>query len=490
MSTPFVSLRKVSLPPPSSDDKRADLERLIESTGIEDLSILPSLLKVLPETIRKSGFHVSLVISEIPPKKVISVDANRCYAIALDIGSTNLVASVMEMSGQDASEPLKRENPQVSFGRDILTRIQLAMGGRGEELRKTLIGGINALIQELLEENGIRPEDVYALTISANTTMAHFLHGLPVENIPVEPYIPVAHEFPTVFAGELSIGINPDAIVYTFPNAGSYVGGDIISGILSSGLHRKDAPTVLIDVGTNAEIVIGNRDWILVGAGAAGPALEDGIFRSGKKADKGSIYKVTYNPQTGRFLYKTIGDAPPEGLCGSGVVDLIYELYSHGLIDNRGRFTDKAETVLVDGEGSLKIIPEMDIMITEREIDNFLRSKAGMFASLAVLVHTLGLGFQDIEEILIAGALGTGLDAGKAVALGMLPDIPPRRFKPLGNTAIRGAEMLLGDVSLLKEVKEIREKITYMEMNTSSEFMQEFPGALYIPHADPEKLRN
>lgn len=490
MSTPLVSLRKVTLPPPTSDDKRADLERLIESTGIENLSILPELLRVLPETIRNSGFHISPVISEFPPKRVIALNAKRCYGIALDIGSTNLVASIMDMSTRDISKTIKIENPQVSFGRDILTRLQIATGGKGEELRKALIKGINALIQELLEENGIMPEDVYALTISANTSMAHFLHGLPVENIPVEPYIPVAHEFPEVFADDLSIGINPNAIVYTFPNAGSYVGGDIISGILSSGIHRKDAPTVLIDVGTNAEIVIGNRDWILVGSGAAGPALEDGIFRSGKKADKGSIYKITYDPQSRRFLYNTIGDAPPEGLCGSGVVDLIYELYSYEFIDSRGRFTDNAKTAFVDGEVSLIIIPEMDIAISEREIENFLRSKAGMFTSLAVLVHTLGLGFQDIEEILIAGALGTGLDAGKAVSLGMLPDIPLERYKPLGNTAIRGAEMLLEDVFLLNEIKEIRERITYMEMNTSSEFMQEFPGALYIPHANPEKLRN
>ncbi len=490
MKKPLVSLERVTLPPPSPSDKRADWERFKDALGTEDLTISTDLLRKLPGLLRKQGFQLNTMISHFPPREVISLQPENAYVIALDIGSTNITGSLLDLKTGNRSERITLRNPQTEDGTDILTRIHLASSGMGDSLSEKLIRGINLLISDLSAMAGIDNLNIHAMAVSANTVMSHFLLNLPVENLPVEPYVPVAHRFPSLHASDLGLTINPHGLIYIFPNAGSYVGGDIISGIIASGVHRGERPSVLIDVGTNAEIVIGTKDWLLAGAGAAGPALEDGIFRAGRQAGKGSIRRIEYIPSERIFRYETIDGDNPTGICGSGVVDLVYELYHNGLIDRRGRFTESAGTFDLQGEPALEIVRDAGIHVTEREIENFLRSKAGMFTALSVLVHSVGLGFQDIERFYISGALGTGIPLKKAIALGMLPDLPVERFLLLGNTALSGAEMLLQDASLIEEVEEVLGKITYMEMNTSAEFMQDFPSARYIPHADPEKLRD
>ncbi len=365
----------------------------------------------------------------------------------------------------------------------------MAMMGRHEELCTALKDGINRLVEQLRQTSGIKPQDILYASVCGNTVMSHFLLGLPVDNIPVEPYLPVVHRPGTFTARELSLEINPEAPVYVFPNAGSYVGGDIISGILATGVHLSEQPRVLLDIGTNGEVVIGTRDWIFVGSGAAGPALEAGVLKAGMAAKEGAIYRAQLSH--GRFHFRTIGDAPAVGLCGSGVIDLIAELYRVGWIDSYGRFTDRAPTVQTE-EAKYLVIYEDEktrLTVSETEIENFLRSKAGMFTTLYVMVTDLGLSFADIEAFYIAGAMATGVNLKNAKLLGMLPDVPEEKIKPVGNSALKGAEAILLKGALIEEVERIHTLITYKEMNTDTRFMGLFRSAMVIPHAEPSLLK-
>jgi uncharacterized 2Fe-2S/4Fe-4S cluster protein (DUF4445 family) len=420
---------------------------------------------------------------------VIDIGKERSYSIALDIGTTNLVALLFDNISQKDVMTKSRENPQTSFGSDIMTRMHRTMLSNGEEVYRVLVNGINALIVDLCREAGVNTEDIHAMTVAGNTAMTHFFLGLDISTIPVDPFAPVVRTPGSFRASELTIVINPEAIVYVFPNAGSYVGGDITAGILASGMARSDKTSVLIDVGTNAEIVIGNREWMIVGAGAAGPALEEGISKIGKRADTGIVYDVEI--EAGAISCKTFDQAPPEGICGSGMVSLLYELYRSGMIDQSGSLADGDRVTIRDGEKTLSIACENHdaLFITQNEIQSFMKSKAAMFTLLLVLTRSVGILFKDIERVYVSGALGTGINAKKAAGIGMLPQWPADIVKSLGNSSLAGARMMLLDADLVQTINVIVEKITYKPMQDDPEFMKEYLGAVFIPHTNPEMLK-
>jgi uncharacterized 2Fe-2S/4Fe-4S cluster protein (DUF4445 family) len=320
--------------------------------------------------------------------------------------------------------------------------------------------------------------------------MTHFLLGLDIGTIPVDPFVPVVRMPGFFTASELSLDINPEASVYVFPNAGSYVGGDIASGILASGMFRSDDVSILIDVGTNAEVVIGNREWMIVGAGAAGPALEEGICRIGRRAKKGIVYDFEIR---GRVVAcKTFDEGRPEGICGSGMISLLYELYQAGMVDKSGALMPGEHVSGIGGERTFAISCESgpdELSITQAEIHNFMKSKAAMFTLLLVLTRSVGVSFGDIANVYVSGALGTGIDPAKAAGIGMLPAWPRGIVKPLGNSSLAGARMLLTDAGLVDAVNDVIGKITYKHMHDDPEFMKEFRGAVFIPHTNPELLK-
>lgn len=412
------------------------------------------------------------------------------FSIALDIGTTNLVASLYDNVSQKVVSEVKVENPQIIFGSDILTRMHHAMLDKEEEVCRHLMDGVNTAVNKLCDDAGISGQEIHALVAAGNTVMSHFFLGLDVSSIPVAPFLPVVRKPGFCNAGELGININPDALVYVFPNAGSYVGGDIIAGIIVSGMAETDEISILIDVGTNAEIVIGNKDWLLVGAGAAGPALEEGIAGIGKRAKSGIIYDVEMRGK--EMECKTFNNAPPEGICGSGMISLIYEMYSAGIIGNDGILDPERDGVAeIDGVRTyaLPCAACSGLVIKQTEIDNFLRSKAAMFTLLLVMLRSVGLTFGDVRRVYVAGALGNGIDAKKASGIGMLPAWSPDLIVPLGNASLKGAQMILKDSGLLKREDEITDSITYKHMHDDPEFMQEFRGAIFIPHTNPDLLK-
>lgn len=484
----LITIEKITLPLPSDDDKRADDQRIRDVLGLDQLEIPLSVLRNIPS---QAGSELSCIIGRTTHgNRLIDISAGSSYSVALDLGSTNLVAALYDnVSGCVVAEA-KVVNPQIRFGSDILTRMHCSMSGKAEEVSKCLMDGVDTVINTLSHDAGINRHEIHALAAAGNTVMSHYFLGLDISRIPVSPFVPVVRKPGFFKASDLHIGIHPEALLYVFPNTGIYVGGDIVAGILASGMYESEEPCVLIDVGTNAEIVIGCRDWLLAGAGAAGPALEEGIAGIGKRAETGIIYDIDIRDRG--IECRTFDNAPPQGICGSGMVSLIYELYRTGIIGNDGRLNSghKGVDMLNGGYAFTFSCGSGDgLIIQQTEIDNFLRSKAAMFTLLLVMLRSVGLRFSDIKKIYVAGALGNGIHVRKAVGIGMLPDWPASRIIPMGNSSLKGALMLLGDSSLLEKEDKITEGITYKHMHDDPEFMKEFSGAIFIPHTNPELLK-
>jgi uncharacterized 2Fe-2S/4Fe-4S cluster protein (DUF4445 family) len=488
---PLIITKQIQLPLPSADDRRADDQRIKDTLGLASLAVPLSVLRKVPGRIQRGGGALSCIVGRTDTGyKLIDIGAERSYSLALDLGTTNLVFLLYDNVSQKSVLSQSFENPQIAFGSDILTRMHHAMSAQADEVYGMLKEGINRAVRTLCERSGIEARDIHALAAAGNTVMSHFFLGLDISTIPVDPFVPVTRTPGFFTASELLLDINPEALVYVFPNAGSYVGGDVVAGIIAAGLHRAERTSVLIDVGTNAEVVIGNKDWMLVGAGAAGPALEEGITRIGKRASRGIIYDVEIAGP--KITCKSFDEHAPGGICGSGMVSLLFELYQAGLIDKSGVLNLSGKNVTtVEGEPAYVIdCGRGDALpIRQSEIQNFMKSKAAMFTLLLVLVRSVGIGFRDIANVFISGALGTGIDANKAVAIGMLPAWPASIVKALGNTSLEGARLLLADGDLVRTVDAVTAKITYKHMHDDPEFMKEYLGAVFIPHTDPELLK-
>ncbi len=484
----MIVKKNVQLLTPSVDDRRAYDQRLQAAIGLGPIKIPLSVMKRVSPLIQRNSPFPCIIGMIGDHTWLIDVGVERSYSIALDLGTTNLVALLYDNVEQKDVFIRSLENPQVHFGSDILTRMHHTMSHSTADVYQALTDGINNLTTMLCQEAGIELHDVHAMTIAGNTVMTHFFLGLDISTIPIAPFVPMVR-IPGFFtAAELSLSVNPEALVYVFPNAGSYVGGDITSGIVASGMSLVEGTSILIDVGTNAEIVIGNKDWLIVGAGAAGPALEEGISRIGRRARKGIIYDVEI--MDGRIICKTFDQGTPEGICGSGMVSLLYELYREGIIDKSGIFIDGEHIMTVESEKAFSVSCGScdSLYITQAEIQNFMKSKAAMFTLLLVLTRSVGISFSDITKVYVSGALGTGINPAKAIGIGMLPAWPAEIVQLLGNSSLEGARMLLIDGGLVNTINAIVEKITYKHMYDDPEFMREFLGAVFIPHTNPDLL--
>ncbi|MBF0537349.1 MAG: DUF4445 domain-containing protein [Nitrospirae bacterium] len=483
----------IELPQPSGVDKLADKERLLQGINRPTVYIPLGVVRELPALLRGSDYSISVAIGwDGYFYRVISLNPTALYGVAIDIGSTNITGHLVELKLGIQVQSRQILNPQLAFGADILTRMHYAVSSRDNALHVVLVEAISGLISDLVEAQGVSTQDVVAVTIAGNTVMTHFLLDLPVDNIPVSPYVPAMHAPGFVKSDELALGIHPEALVYVFPNAGSYVGGDLVAGVLATGLYLGHGPRVLIDVGTNAEIAVGCKDWILVGAGAAGPAFDEGVARAGKRAAPGAIYHVEIEPSTARVDVWTFDNLPPDGICGSGMVSLVASLYKAGLIDNRGAFVP-GEAITSDANGQYGFVIYDDgknrIMINQSDIDTFMLTKAAMFTLFYVLIGSVGVSFGDIERLYLAGALGTGIDPDAAITLGLIPDFPKDRVEAITNSSVLGAEALLLNRTLLQDIDTITGLITYKEMNEDGDFMREFLSARFIPHTEPDRLK-
>ena len=502
---PFVKKVYLELPAPSLNDNTADVDRLIKKIRKNERFSSAELscydFDSISATLRNSDFKVTpLLVEDKHGCRVIGVEpgdsSRRNFGVGVDIGSTRLAFYLLDLSSGKLLQKKSVDNPQIPHGEDILTRIIYARDPENKErLRRELVDCCNDTIASLAKDHGIGLHEIYCWSFAGNTTMTHFFLGLNPQNICKEPYIPVINRIPVMPVTGIGLCTNPGGVAYIFPNVGSYFGGDILAGILVTGMYRSEEVSILVDVGTNAEVVIGNKDWLIGCAGAAGPALEGGVVQVGMMAKPGAIDKVRIDRQTLEPEYSVIGDERPKGICGSGLIDLVAEMFEAGILDIQGKINTKLNHpriktvddvpcyVVVFGRDSAT---GEDIAVTEVDIKILLKSKAAMFTILTIVARKVGLELKDISKFYVAGTFGNHIDPEKAITIGMLPDLPRERYIPVGNTSGIGAAQVLKCGHLIREVEDICNKITYIELNVNAELMAEFRGALFIPHTHRE----
>jgi uncharacterized 2Fe-2S/4Fe-4S cluster protein (DUF4445 family) len=509
MTEAFLSswITFVSLPPPSLENNTADADRLLSvlksrlnATRIDmDLS----LLRVLADRLRHYHYQANCILFKDRHRHFLVdiTDAREqlpVVGLAVDLGTSRVVLRLLDLiSGRILSESAF-DNPQIAIGPDILTRVHYANTDTGTgELHRLIIDGLNHRIADICRISQISPNQVYAMSLAGNTAMTHLFLGLNPRWMIREPYIPVVNT-PDVFsARELGIAIHPAARIFAFPNVGSYFGGDLIAGILYAGLHRAEEPALLLDVGTNAEVVLGDKNWLIACAGAAGPALEGGVTRMGMMAGPGVIDRVTICPDTGQFTLHTIDEAPPRGICGSGVIDLAAQMFLAGLLDIQGRLVvSRCGDRLTETNGMrcLLLVPASasatgeDLIISQADFDSLIRSKAAMYTILRTLTGTVGVELDSLSRVFVAGTFGSFINPTSAVTIGMLPDLPLDRYQSIGNSSLGGATRLLTAPDCLAEIDQIRERVTYLELNVNQEFMNRFSAAKFLPHTDRKRF--
>lgn len=495
----------LKLPKPTIDDNSGDADRLLKeikkhNKEINIMQVGLSNIKKLPRLLREGGWEVTVTLGN--RNKTIEVvliepgdRSKKNFGVALDIGTTTIVAYLVNLDSQKVLGSKASYNPQVDFGEDVISRIIFAQHEKGlEKLHHAVIDTVNTLIDNLIKEAKLTLDDVTAVISAGNTTMTHLLLKIDPAYIRKEPYIPAVNFMPVIRAAEAGIKINPRGLLACLPCIGSYVGGDIVAGILASGMDKAKDLTLFIDLGTNGEVVLGNKEWLMACSTSAGPCFEGGGLKSGIRAMKGAIQNISVKNNT--LECQTIGNLPPRGICGSGIVDIISELLKNKIIDRSGRIKENKICKVRDSEGVKEVILVeakdsaigKDITVDENDIKNLIHSKGAIYTGIEVLLKEAGFKKTDIKHIFIAGGLGTALNIRSAINIGLLPDLPEKNFIFLGNTSVAGAKMCLLSNEAMEAAEAIANKMAYLDLSTSASFMNNYSAALFLPHTDIESF--
>ncbi len=499
--TPLVRSAVLELEPPSLKDNTGLAERFVsalkEAAALKEVRFPVFLAGRLKDILLQSdfkawaAFHVQADQGCLVDVRPVS-RAGPVYGLAVDIGSTTLSFALLDLDIPQVIGEISLTNPQVEYGEDVLTRARFAEHPDGlETLTAALRRALNEGLAQICAAHGLKADDILAAALAGNTIMTHFLLGIPVSTLIREPYTPVINRPDNLTPSDLGLEIAPQAPVIVMPNKGSYFGGDLVAGLITAGFNRFDEPCFMVDVGTNAEVVLGQKDWLVGAAGAAGPALEGGVARMGIVAGPGAIDRVRIDRKTKAVTYRTLGGLPPRGICGSGLIDLFAELFLSGLIDFRGKLTlprDHERRMDLDDGPAFVVVPGNEtatgdpILLSEVEIDLLIRSKAAMYTILETILGSMGLKIDRINRFFVAGTFGQYIDPRMAVAVGMLPDIPLERYVALGNSSLKGLILILFSSQARAEVLDIWNRLTYLELNVNQDFMNRFSAARFIPH--------
>ena len=502
--SPWVRKEYRELPPPSLSDNLADLERLMRGLERKGLCMPLESLKMLPEASRKAGWRVTATISELESiNEIARIDpgdtTDLLMGVAIDIGTTTVVVDLVDLITGKVVATASDYNRQTSRGEDVIARMMYSEDKGVTELKLLVRETINLLITKLTSEfstqsgRPISAGDIVAASIAGNTVMTHFLAGLDTHYIRIEPYVPAAYHMPCLKAEELGLKMDPAARVQLFPSRAGYVGGDVVADVLASGLHREKGPALLIDVGTNGEIVLGGKDWMASCSCSAGPAFEGGETSCGMRAMEGAIDKLRINEDLSSS-YHVIGDGHPAGICGSGLIDLIAELYDRKIVDRKARIQDVGSRHVRQSDSGLEYVVEWranmgpfataDLTVTDADLQNLVRTKAAVYGACSVLLRKTGEALDNLQKVIVAGGFGYHLDVRRAISIGMFPDLPLEKYRFIGNGSLGGARLALISAKRREEVKEIFAKMTYLELSVDNEFYDEFSSAMFIPHTD------
>lgn len=491
-ANPLVTKIYMELEKPTLDSNFADFERikrqLQRDTGAGSVTVGLETLRKLPDTLRDGDFAVTVTMarcsSGVEMLDVEEGDTRECgYVAVVDVGTTTVVMQLVRTTDGATIEKAACFNAQSVYGREVTARIMAAEKRGVDELQKLIVDDINRLISEMADRAGVRIEDISAVVCSGNTTMMHFLLALPPHNIRRDPFTCVATDIPPVKASEVGLRIKGEGLLFVVPAIGSWVGGDLTAGILATGLHEMEETCMLIDVGTNGEIIVGNRDWLMACSASTGPALEGASVECGMMGERGAIERVFESD--GKIEFKVIGDCDPTGICGSGIIDLVAVMLDKGIVDRSGRFVEDSDpgVEFVDGRGRYTI-PGSKVFMTQDDMDNIITAKAAIFAAQKIMLDRLNMSFSDLDRLFIAGGFGGFIDISNAQKIGLLPGMPASKVSYAGNTSLSGARLAAMSVDAFNDLGKIAGMTTYYDLMGSNDYVEQFGQAQFLPHTD------
>ena len=506
------ALQKVALTAPEATltDNRNDVKRLLDTfkqQGQTHFSLDFDALRQLPGAWREGDWTVTAtVLRPVYPAKGLNRisriepgDTSQSnLGLAIDLGTTTVWGNLLDLNDGRILATEGEFNSQISFGEDVITRI-VAAGKEGgmQKLQEAAVQSINKVIEGLLKQAKAPVEDIGLVVLAGNTTMTQLFLSMEPKYIRLEPYVPAAAYYPPICANRFGLNLPHHTKLVAFPSVASYVGGDVVAGILGVGMHKDPRLTLFIDLGTNGEVVVGNQDWMACAAASAGPAFEGGGIKHGMRASKGAIENFSVNPVTGEPAVVTVGRALPKGICGSGLIAAVASLFMAGILDESGHFVlehpseriregeDGPEYVLVWAKDTQV---GRDITLTELDVDNLMRAKGAMYAAYITLLEGVGLTIHDVERVVLAGGFGQSINIERAILIGLMPELPPEKYVFVGNGSLLGARLAALSNGLRSEVGEIVEKMTHFELSVVPTYMDKYTGSLFLPHTESKTL--
>lgn len=503
---PTVRKIFIQVEPPTLEDVRSDEERITaaieKKTGPLDVRISYEALKEMPFVARKADWKLTAVIRR--NREILWLEPSdttqNCYGLAIDVGSTKLAMHLLDLNTGRTVSTASKPNPQMAYGEDIISRTSFLIKDKNNLtiLHKVVIEAVNEMIDQVCEKEMIDRRQIYEVTIAANTAMHHIFLNISPHYVGLAPYAAVMTSPFELKSRELGIDINPSGYVYTLPNVSGYVGADAIADVLTTGLYKSDGLEILIDIGTNTEIVLGNKEKLIACSAPSGPAFEGAQIKHGMRAGAGAIESIWIDEKTLEPRYETIGRIKPSGICGSGIIDVVAEMLKAGIIDRKGKINSNVGTKRIrQGEKYMEYVvewgentaTEQDIVVTQKDVREIQLAKATTHTGAAILMKRMGVKPTDLNRLYIAGAFGTYLDVQNARIIGMYPDIPLERIKFVGNAAGSGARMAL----LSEDIRSLAHKLAVkigsrVELAADPDFQKEFVKSTDLPHSDIDRF--
>lgn len=494
----------LELEPASPKDNQPDLTRIINHLRLKHnehrLFVDLELIRKIPDLIRNSDFKVTVTIvrsvREDGKNEIINIEpfdtTNKNFAIAIDIGTTTIYGQLIDLNNGKTLFEHGEFNSQISYGEDVISRIVFSQKSNGcEILGQKVIQTINKIVGTLLTKTKIKKHEVTSVFLAGNSTMTQLLLQINPKYIRLDPYVPASVFYPPFRAAQIGIELFCHTIALIYPCVSSYVGGDIISGLIASKMYKSNELTLYMDIGTNAEIVIGNCDWMVCTAASAGPAFEGGGIKFGMRATEGAIEVFSINPITHEPMIITIGDKKAKGICGSGLIAISAALLEAGIIDSKGKFNQNLDTTRIRKTDDVleyvivykeNTIIDKDITITESDLDNLIRAKAAMYSAAITLLDEVGLKINDIEKIVLAGGFGSCVDLEAAITIGLLPEIDHKKVIYLGNGSLLGCKINSLNNEIRSDVLKVVNMMTNFELASTPSYMENYYSALFLPH--------
>ena len=498
---PLVTKCFLELDHPTLQNNLSDCERIqlmVEKrTGITSMQTGLKIIRRLSEIVRESDFAVTAMIGRRRDvAEIMDLEpgdtSDKNYLAVVDVGTSTIVMHLVDAVKATTVDTQACFSSQAIYGREVTARMMAAEKRGVRHLQRPLVDDINNLIAAIAARSDVSLKHITAVVCSGNTAMMHFLLGLPTHQIRRDPYVAATVDPPPLRAAEVGVKINPRGLLFFAPGISGWVGGDLTAGILATGLSEMDEVGMLIDVGTNGEIILGNKDWLIACSASAGPALEGASVACGMMADEGAIEEVYV--EDSQIRYKVIGDVPPDGLCGSAIIDLVAVFLERGIINRSGQLIEGSDPrvrvekglarfVIADKRSSMK---GREIYISQNDIENVITAKAAIFAATKIVLDRLKLDFSDISKLFVAGGFGSYINLRNAVTIGLLPDLPGDRMQYAGNTSIWGAKLAALSAEAYAALHEISAKTTYYDLMGSPDYVEQFKQAMFLPHTNIE----